>query len=315
MKRAFVTGASGFIGAAVVRRLLTQGWDVAVLQRGSSFGQRLHGLEPRLRAIISQGDTVAGFAAELREWQPAAVFHLGWAGVGNVHRNDAALQLGNVQFACELASVCADCGVQHFIGAGSQAEYGPKRSLITESECPAPTTLYGAAKLSTCVLTQRICELAGVGHAWLRIFSTYGPGDNPDWLLPGLIRQLLAGQRPSLTACEQTWDYLHVDDAAAAFEAVAARSANGIFNLASGVELPLRQVIEMVRDLVNPQGELGFGEVAYRPDQVMRMQVCVQRLRQLAGWRGVRSLGEGLGEMVSAARLDLAASLRSDRRR
>ena len=172
MKRAFVTGASGFIGAAVVRRLLTQGWDVAVLQRGSSFGQRLHGLEPRLRAIISQGDTVAGFAAELREWQPAAVFHLGWAGVGNVHRNDAALQLGNVQFACELASVCADCGVQHFIGAGSQAEYGPKRSLITESECPAPTTLYGAAKLSTCVLTQRICELAGVGHAWLRIFST-----------------------------------------------------------------------------------------------------------------------------------------------
>ncbi|MFN9135812.1 MAG: NAD-dependent epimerase/dehydratase family protein, partial [Planctomyces sp.] len=172
MKRAFVTGASGFIGAAVVRRLLSQGWDVAVLQRGGSLGQRLHGLEPRLRAIVSGGGNVAGFAAQLREWQPQAVFHLGWAGVGNVHRNDAALQLGNVQFACELATVCADCGVQHFLGAGSQAEYGPKQVLITESECPNPTTLYGAAKLSACVLTQRICELAGVRHAWLRIFST-----------------------------------------------------------------------------------------------------------------------------------------------
>ncbi|MFN9288357.1 MAG: NAD-dependent epimerase/dehydratase family protein, partial [Planctomyces sp.] len=145
-----------------------------------SLGQRLHGLEPRLRAIASGGDNVAGFAAQLREWQPQAVFHLGWAGVGNVHRNDAALQLGNVQFACELATVCADCGVQHFLGAGSQAEYGPKQVLITESECPNPTTLYGAAKLSACVLTQRICELAGLRHAWLRIFSTYGPGDNPD---------------------------------------------------------------------------------------------------------------------------------------
>jgi UDP-glucose 4-epimerase len=302
MKRAFVTGASGFIGAAVVRRLLAQGWDVAVLQRGSSLGQRLHGLEPRLRAIVSGGDAVAGFAAELREWQPAAVFHLGWAGVGNVHRNDAAVQLGNVQFACELASVCADCGVRHFIGAGSQAEYGPKRVLITESECPTPTTLYGAAKLSACVLTQRICELAGLRHAWLRIFSTYGPGDNPDWLLPSLIRQLLAGQRPSLTACEQTWDFLHVDDAAAAFEAVAARSATGIFNVASGVELPLRQVIEMVRDLVNPQGELGFGEVAYRPDQVMRMQVCVNSLKLQTGWNCCINFIDGLRKLISTTK-------------
>ena len=302
MKRAFVTGASGFIGAAVVRRLLSQGWDVAVLQRGSSLGQRLHGLEPRLRAIASGGDNVAGFAGQLREWQPQAVFHLGWAGVGNVHRNDAALQLGNVQFACELATVCAGCGVQHFIGAGSQAEYGPKRVLITESECATPTTLYGAAKLSACVLTQRICELAGLRHAWLRIFSTYGLGDNPDWLLPSLIRQLLAGQRPSLTACEQTWDYLHVDDAAAAFEAVAACSATGIFNLASGVELPLRQVIEMVRDLVNPQGELGFGEVAYRPDQVMRMQVCVNSLKLQTGWNCCINIIDGLSKLISTTK-------------
>jgi nucleoside-diphosphate-sugar epimerase len=302
MKRAFVTGASGFIGAAVVRRLLSQGWDVAVLQRGGSLGQRLHGLEPRLRAIASGGDNVAGFAAQLREWQPQAVFHLGWAGVGNVHRNDAALQLGNVQFACELATVCADCGVQHFLGAGSQAEYGPKQVLITESECPNPTTLYGAAKLSACVLTQRICELAGVRHAWLRIFSTYGPGDNPDWLLPGLIRQLLAGQRPSLTACEQTWDYLHVDDAAAAFEAVASSSASGIFNLASGVERPLRQIIELVRDLVEPTAELGFGEVPYRPDQVMRMQVSVERLANAARFSPQVDLADGLKQSVAKSR-------------
>jgi nucleoside-diphosphate-sugar epimerase len=300
MKRAFVTGASGFIGAAVVRRLLSEGWQVAILQRNAVLGARLQGLQQQLHQIPSQGDRVSGFVQQLRQWQPTAVFHLGWAGVGSVHRNDAKLQLENVQFACELAGVCADCGVQHFIGAGSQAEYGPKHVLITESECAAPTTLYGAAKLSACVLTQRICELAGLRHAWLRIFSTYGPGDNPDWLLPALIRQLAAGQRPGLTACEQTWDYLHVDDAAAAFAAVASSSASGIFNLASGIEQPLRQIIELVRDLVDPTAELGFGEVPYRPDQVMRMQVSVARLIDVADWQPRRNLVTGLGELVSA---------------
>lgn len=301
MKRAFVTGASGFIGAAVVRRLLQQGWEVAVLQRNDSLGERLRGLEGQLRLIRSRSENVAGFAEELREWQPETVFHLGWSGVGNVHRNDAAMQFANVQFACELASLCVESGTRQFIGAGSQAEYGPKHHCIVETECPTPTTLYGAAKLSAYVLTERICELAGVRHAWLRIFSTYGPGDNPDWLLPGLIRKLLQGQRPSLTACEQTWDYLHVDDAASAFEAVASVNATGIFNLASGEELPLRQVIETVRDLINPNAPLGFGEVPYRPDQVMRMQVSTERLRALAGWHPVRALAEGLAEVICTA--------------
>ena len=302
MRRAFVTGASGFIGAAVVRQLLTCGWQVAVLQRTAVLGERLRAMAGDLQPIVATGGTLAEFANALREWQPAAVFHLGWAGVSSVHRNDAAMQLENVQFACELAGVCVDCGVQHFIGAGSQAEYGPKQVRITESECAAPTTLYGAAKLSACVLTQRICELAGVRHAWLRIFSTYGPGDNPHWLLPSLIRDLLAGQRPSLTACEQTWDYLHVDDAAAAFTAVAASSACGIFNLASGIELQLRQVIELIRDLVDPTAELGFGEVPYRDDQVMRMQVSVDRLAAAAGFSPRVGLIDGLSQLVAVTR-------------
>ncbi len=300
MKRAFVTGASGFIGAAVVKQLLTCGWQVAVLQRTVALGERLGAVAGDLRPILATSGQVAEFADDFRAWQPDTVFHLGWAGVSSVHRNDAALQLGNVRFAVELAQLCADCRTPRFIGAGSQAEYGPKDLLITESECPTPTTLYGAAKLSACVMTQRIMELAGLQHAWLRIFSTYGPGDNPDWLLPSLIRKLLQGQCPPLTACEQTWDYLHVDDAAGAFERVAATGTTGIFNLASGVEVPLRDVVMQIRDAINPELQLGFGAVPYRPDQVMRMQVSTERLRVMAGWRPATVLSDGLAHMIQS---------------
>ena len=92
MKRAFVTGASGFIGAAVVRRLLNCGWQVAVLQRTAELGERLRAIAGNLQPIVASGGKVADFADAYRDWQPVAVFHLGWAGVSSVHRNDAGLR-------------------------------------------------------------------------------------------------------------------------------------------------------------------------------------------------------------------------------
>lgn len=308
MRRAFVTGASGFIGAAVVRQLLKVGCEVAILQRGESIGHRLHSCVDQLHRIRSHSAGISSFENEFREWKPDTVFHLGWGGVGSAHRNDATIQLANIQFACELATLCGNCKINHFIGAGSQAEYGPKNHLILETECPAPTTLYGAAKLSALALTERICELAGVRHSWLRIFSTYGPDDNPDWMLPSLARQLLLGTRPSLTPCEQTWDYLYVDDAATAFTQVASNGVTGVFNLASGIELPLRKVIETVRNLIDPEAIIGFGDVPYRSDQVMRMQVGIDRLCNEAKWQPAWQLEQGLAVMISKIQSELNES-------
>lgn len=307
-KRVFLTGASGFIGAHVVRQLTAHGHSVAVLQRAEATGQRLEQYTSKLCFLKTEGNNIRSLEQDLIAWAPDCFMHLGWGGVGNLHRNDSDLQLKNVQFSVQLANLCVAVGATHFIGAGSQAEYGPKHGLITEDLCPAPTTLYGAAKLSAAMLTQRICELAGVQHAWLRVFSTYGPGDNPDWLLPTLIRQLLQGTRPQLTACEQTWDYLHVADAAAAFVAVLESCAAGVFNLASGQEVPLRSVVEITRNLVSPQAELGFGEVPYRPDQVMRMQVCTGRLRAATGFTPTIALSDGLRELVETMKQHLVVT-------
>ncbi len=296
MKRVFVTGASGFIGAALVKRLVAQNISVAVLQSGKTPGRRLAAIADKLRFIERAKGTTESLRDSLLEWAPDTVFHLGWGGVSNVDRNDAALQSGNVAFTVELAQMCVACGVEQFVGAGSQAEYGKKDSQIAETECPAPTTLYGAAKLSSCFLSERICELEGVRHAWLRIFSTYGPDDNPDWMLPSLIRKLSAGERPPLTLGEQQWDYLYVDDAAAAFIAAAAARINGIYNLGSGKAVSLRALIETVRDKIDPKLELGFGEVAYRPDQVMHLEANIEKLRATSGWSPEISLSDGLAE-------------------
>jgi nucleoside-diphosphate-sugar epimerase len=298
LERVLVTGASGFIGSFVTKQLLRRGIYTAVLQRDETVGARLSDIKDQLTIIKHDTRNSASFHEALTAFKPQTVIHLGWAGVGNFDRNSLRTQISNLEFAHELIEATRAAGAQHWIGAGSQAEYGPKNHAISEKDPTDPTTLYGASKLAAYHLTKTHCSLLGLRHSWLRIFSTYGPGDNEHWMIPSLIKQLLQGHEPSLTAGEQLWDYLHVEDAACAFIAVAEGQVEGVFNLGSGEAHSLRHTIEQIRDLINPNAKLGFGKLPYRPDQVMRLQADVRLLTKAAVWKPLITIKEGLRDTV-----------------
>jgi nucleoside-diphosphate-sugar epimerase len=146
---------------------------------------------------------------------------------------------------------------------------------------------------------ERAAVAAGRPYAWLRLFSSYGPDDDPSWLIPYLVRTLLAGEKPRLTRAEQVWDYIHVADAAAAIIATLDAGVTGIFNLGSGEARPLRGIVEFLRDAIDPSLPLGFGEVAYRPDQVMHLESDVGALRAATGWAPRVPLEQGLAEVIA----------------
>jgi UDP-glucose 4-epimerase len=103
----------------------------------------------------------------------------------------------------------------------------------------------------------------------------------------------------SLTRCEQQWGFLHARDAASAFRlAITREDAAGVFNVGSYEAPPLRETVITLRDLVNPNADLGFGDIPYRPDQVMILQADISRLEAL-GWRPQIGLLEGLSETVT----------------
>lgn len=295
--RIFVTGATGFLGSYVAEDLVARGHDVAVLLRPGTKPWRLAAIMDHLDIIEGALDEPATIGKGLRSFAPDAVVHMAWRGVGNSERNSTD-QARNIVDAVELADLSADAGATIFVGAGSQAEYGPYDRAIVESDVPHPTTLYGIAKLAGGLMAERRCAERKLRFVWLRIFSTYGPKDGEAWLIPSLIRTLRANGHMALTACEQRWGFLHARDAAAAVSlTLASPGAQGTYNLGNPDAPQLRDTVRRVRDLVGA-GELGFGEVPYRPDQVMVLAADVSRLEAL-GWRPAVELDQGLRETVA----------------
>jgi nucleoside-diphosphate-sugar epimerase len=297
--RALVTGATGFVGSYLTRLLLSRGEAVAVLRRPESNVWRIKDVLTEVTQIEGDLLRVSGIRQQLSDFAPDTIFHLAWYGVSNRYRNDEAQIRNNLDGSLDLLRLARETGCHVFVGLGTQAEYGPQQRVLDEDAPTNPTTLYGAVKLCTYLLAQQLAAEYGVRFAWLRLFSSYGPKDNPDWMVPYLIGALQRGERPALTRGEQRWDYIYVEDVAEAIYLTAlAEAAKGVFNLGSGQSYILRDIVEQIRDLINPALPLGFGEVPYRPDQVFHLQANISKLRRATGWQPRTALADGLRQTV-----------------
>ncbi|MDE3023712.1 MAG: NAD(P)-dependent oxidoreductase [Pseudomonadota bacterium] len=295
--KVFLTGASGFIGAAVAHKLVAEGFPVALLLRPNSDTQRITEILDKVEIIKGDLGAIGSAGAAISEYAPDVVIHLAWSGVKGAERNEPR-QADNFTSSIALYDLVRHVGIRRFVGLGSQAEYGPSPARIDESSPTLPTTTYGAAKLATCQTLMKLAKADGISFAWLRLFSSYGPGDDPDWLISYMIRSLLSEEKPALTKGEQSWDYLYIEDAAEAIIAVMNSEATGVFNLGSGRARPLHEIITGIRDLIDPKLPLGFGEVPYRSDQVMHLEADITALSRATGWRPKTSLEEGLKHTV-----------------
>ena len=301
MSRILVTGAGGFVGAAVADLAARNGHSVTALVRNPS-SPRAVALAGRCAIAVANLSDRDAVRAVLAQARPHCVIHSAWEGVGGPARA-GDIQLDNIRTSVELLDSAIAVGTRRFIGIGSQAEYGRHDRRIDESATTEPFLLYGAAKLSTCHLTRQRASEAGIGFAWLRLFSPYGPGDNPNWLIPSVAAQILAGQTPRTSAGTQKWDYLHIADCAQGILAAAVtKSAQGVFNLSSGRAVTVRTIVERIRDLACPGLQLTFGDIPFGPNQIMHLEGDSSRLSAATGWTPSIMIEDGLVTVVDSLR-------------
>ena len=275
---AVVTGPTGAIGQALCRTLLSRSVRVYAVCRPDSLRARTLPKSDNLTIVPCCMEELTRLPEQILE-KTDAFFHLAWAKTTGAGRNDMPAQIDNIRFAVDAVRTAAALGCRVFVGAGSQAEYGRVDGpLRPETPC-FPENGYGMAKLCAGQMSRAECEKLGVDHIWMRILSVYGPFDGENAMIPSVIRQLLAGRKPSLTAGEQLWDYLYSEDAAEALCLAAEKGRSGaVYPLGSGHARPLREYIEILRDAIDPSLPLGFGEIPYGEKQVMHLEADISSL-------------------------------------
>ena len=294
--RCLVTGASGHLGSFLTRLLVARGEDVTVLVRPSGDLWRLDGVLDRIRVVRGGLHDPNAVADDLRRAAPETAFHLAWSGVTADTRNTPENLILNVTGSLLLFRIVREAGCSCWVGLGSQAEYGPQSQPVYEDLIPRPDSSYGIAKLCLSRMLQSLCDSSRMRFIWLRLLATYGPADDPRHLIPSLIGKLLARERPQLTAGDQRWDYLYVDDAAEAiYRAAMVPTAEGVFNLASGRAETVRWIVEHLRDLIDPALPLGFGEI---PGASPSLTGDSTALRRATGWTPATDLETGLRKTV-----------------
>ena len=294
IKTAVVTGPTGAIGTALCRLLSGMGVRVcAVIRPESPRRKHLEGIEC-VECDISQLE-------RLPELVPSAdaFFHLSWAKTTGAGRNDMLAQIDNIRYTVDAVHAARRLGCSVFVGAGSQAEYGRhNEALACHTPC-FPENGYGMAKLCAGQMSRVECEKLDIDPIWPRILSVYGPCDGMGSMVMGTIARLLRGEKPSLTAGEQLWDYLYADDAALALYLMALHGRRGaVYPLGSGQARPLRTYIEALRDAIDPALPLGFGEVPYGAMQVMRLEADISALVRDTGWRPKVDFPTGIRQTI-----------------
>lgn len=294
MKNVVITGAAGMIGLALIRRLTAEGCNVyAIVRPDSDRNANIHQTEhvKVIECDLSELRTLKNFITEKCDM----FFHFGWTGTSGTARNDMYMQTKNIQYTIDAVNAAHDLGCNVFLGAGSQAEYGRCEEKISPMTPTNPENGYGMAKLCAGQMSRSLCMELGIKHVWCRIFSVYGPYDGEQTMVISGIRKILNGERPSYTKGEQLWDYLYCDDAADALYLSAIHGKNGaVYCVGSGKVHPLREYIEMIRDIVNPGASIGIGDIPYAENQVMYLCADISSLQADTGFEPRYSFEEGI---------------------
>ncbi len=296
IKNIIVTGATGCVGSAVVRRALSHDMFVTcIVHRGS---KRLSNLPEDSRVKVVECN-LSDYASLKLDGSYDAFIHLAWEKTIGVSRDDAEIQMRNIQYTLDACHLAKKCGCKVFVGAGSQAEYGVQSVELTPDLPVSPESGYGIAKYAAGKLSAMLCKRLDMRQNWVRILSVYGPNDGENTLISYVIRELKEGRAPELTKCEQIWDYLYADDAGDAILSIAEKGIEGrAYPLGSGCGRRLYEYVEDIKMIVNPTVTVKYGKRKYYPHQPMYLVADIEYLKNDVGWCPLSSFPECISKLL-----------------
>jgi UDP-glucose 4-epimerase len=291
-RRALVTGASGFIGSKLCRRLVERGMEVHATSRSR---------RPDDDVRWHQVDLTHHEAVErlVRRVSPQVVYHLASHVTGSSELSEVRATFeGNLASVVTLLAAVAGRGCQRVVMAGSDKELG-----IRDGEPGSP---YAASKLAASAYGRMFHGVYGLSVVNLRIFMVYGPGQaDTTKLVPYTISSLLAGVSPRLSSGTRMFDWIYVEDVVDALLAAADVTSGDdgeSIDVGSGELVSIRQLVDRIAREVGGVVSADFGAVPDRSPEP-GFAANLERARACLAWTPTTSLASGVAQTVASYRM------------
>ncbi len=292
--KVLVTGATGFIGSHFVKKSLENGWSThAVVREGSNHSILQHGrLSPSTHLY---NGTLESLIDIVNTTKPNVVVHVASCFIAEHKPQDVdRLVSSNLLFGTQLLEAMSLGGIRNFLNVGTSWQHFEDRDY-------SPVCLYAATKEAFEKLLQYYVEVRSINAVTLKLYDTYGPGDERKKLF-FLFKSLMSplAKPLQMSPGEQLLNLVHIDDVISAFEQALAllergeAPKNNCFTVAASESITLKDLVALVEQITHKKLPIEWGRRPYRGREVMRPY---SRIRPVPGWSPKVSLQTGITKL------------------
>ena len=282
MKKVIITGANGFIGSSLIKKMVANNVEVVAVDI-TFAGDRLPATD--LITKIEPG-VDAALADKIPAGEYDAFYHLAWTGVNGAEKADPTVQLANIQMAVDCANICKKLSVKKYLCAGTVAENAT--FSLSNLQQTSGGMMYGVAKHACRLIVEDYCKNIGQNFVWMQFSNIYGVGNKTGNLVSYTLGELMAGKEATFSPALQPYDFIYVEDL---IEAVYRLGANetkkAFYYIGSGSPRILKNYLLRIGELVGYADKVGIG---IRPDDGIKYSMDMFCNKDLV---------EAVGEYVS----------------
>jgi len=297
MKRVLITGASGFVGANLARSMVADGHEVSLMVRRQSDLWRIADIAGRMdvhAAGITDCELVRDIVAEIR---PQWIFHCAVYGAYSWQTDWKTMLETNITGTINLVEACLASGFEAFINTGSSSEYGYKDHPAAEDERVEPNSYYAVTKATASQYCGFVARDRNVHISTLRLYSVFGPYEEPNRFVPTLTVKGLRRELPPLVDPNIARDYVYVDDVIEAYRLAATmpgQAPGAVYNVGSGRQTSMAQAVDTARRALNIQAEPQWGSMANRSWDTSVWVADNEKIKTTLGWTARQSFAQGI---------------------
>jgi nucleoside-diphosphate-sugar epimerase len=312
----FLTGATGFVGACLARKLCEIGCEVHVLVRPGANLWRLDGLSSKIHIHTGDLNDETLVRDLVTAIQPTIIYHLAVHGAYSSQTNADKIILTNVFGTWNLLKACSEVDYKVFVNTGSSSEYGMKPHAMRETDLLEPNSYYAVAKAAQTLVSQYMACADHRPITTLRLFSVYGPHEEPSRLVPTLIQRSFEGKPLEMVSPDTARDFVYVDDVVEAYLQIGQLSlqCGEIFNIGTGIQSTMRDMVRAVQRATGVNAKVQWGGMPARNWDAETWLADATKVRRALKWTAKTSLSDGIAKTVDWYRAEGARMCREWKR-